>query len=170
MTTVNKKMTQKSKKAKINKDLLICRFTNCLKYVYEPIILQCCQETICKQHIDDLFQKQGDQSNNEILFKCCFCQKETKINKNDEFKINEQVLNILTNDSDLFMSKKEQEIRNTINKLESFVQHAYSVLKDPYCFVYDKISDVKNNIDIQREELIKQINDIIRLISLFVRK
>jgi hypothetical protein len=71
----------KSKKAKINKDSLICRFTNCSKYVYEPIILQCCQETICKQHIDDLFQKEVDQSINEILFKCCFCQKETKINK-----------------------------------------------------------------------------------------
>jgi hypothetical protein len=122
---------------------LVCQLKECNRYYESPVTLPCGQ-TICQEHVDlnqsDLF-----------FFKCPFCQKKHKIPA-EGFSLNQDINTVL---KDQCFSIQRREAYEAIEQLELIVKRFEDVFK-PETFIWDYFYQVRNEIDIQREELIQQ--------------
>ena len=142
------------------KDLLKCVI--CKKTLSaSPIILSCCNKTVCEHHVQFKKKKTGS-------FNCALCKTPHQIENVKLFARNEIVEKILqikifesielNKKADLgdVFAKTSKEIEN----LELSLEKISDFIKDPKNFIYETISSLKRNVDLRREKLKEKIDEI----------
>jgi WD40 repeat protein len=119
----------------------ICQFENCKLLIENPIILPC-GFSICQEHL---------VSFNET-FKCIFCEQEHIIPEYG-FTLNRNLVAIMKNHSHL--SKLHSETIAIFQNLNSLINEFDKFNGDDY--IYEFFLNLRNQVDLHREELINQI-------------
>ena len=136
------------------KEKLTCKF--CTKIYKDPIMLLCCGECICKHHIEELI---SNSSSNK--FSCPLCNQE---NTNQNFKIIKLVQDLIEND--LQNLEVDSKFKLIYNDLKTEIKKLEAILKDPEHVIFEEISELKRQVDLERESLKSEIderaNDLIK--------
>ena len=132
-----------------SKEELTCKYCN--EIYKNPIILNCCDESICKQHIEELMSKE----NSSKQFPCPLCNKD---NLNQKLNINKFMQKMIENKlHDFRIDSKYKvvldDLKSEINKFENF-------FKDPEYYIHEEISELKRQVDLDREKLKNEIDDL----------
>ena len=123
---------------------LICKHSDC-KLIYENPVLLPCGGTLCQHHLDDF--------DNLLKFKCFFCNGEHELT-NYDYNQNEKIINMIQSYFDLNPLRKE--IKDTFNYLNQKLIEYEQFSSDGY--IYDYFEDVRNKVDLHREELKNEID------------
>jgi hypothetical protein len=144
------------------KEELTCKY--CHEIYTNPIALNCCGETICKPHIDEIF---SNKSTNKC--KCPLCDQEIK---NQSFSVNKLVQKMLT--TELHKLEVDSKYKQTLDNLKTEIQKLETILKDPETKIYEEISELKRKVDLDREqlkiEIDNQANDLIQQLDSYEHK
>jgi WD40 repeat protein len=135
-------------------DLMICKYENCEKFLEMPICLPC-GEVICKHHVKD----QIADSNNKDIFDCNCCYEQHTLPK-DGFPINKAVFKMINLNIHLKERHKHKLVKKELDELESFIyEYDKTSLTDAENYLYEYFSNIRNQLDLHRETLIKEINE-----------
>lgn len=132
-------------------ELLKCKFCQ-QNFKGVPIILSCCGETICSIHLDEI-----NSNNKRKLFNCPCCETEHDM-ENKKFVTNkavEQLTNSKFNFGDVY-EKAEKECK----KLNKTIEKLNHLKTDPKNFVFEYISKLKNQVDLRKEKLKEEIEEL----------
>jgi chromosome segregation ATPase len=144
------------------KEKLTCNY--CKEIYKQPLSLNCCAETICKCHIEELLSI--DDSN---TFVCPYCDEK---NSNQKFKVNKLIQDLVENELHHF--KIDNTYTDTLNKFKEEIEKFESILTDPENFIYEEMSELKRKVDLNREELKSEIdelaNDLIKKLEEYEQK
>ena len=125
----------------------------CALVLKDPITLPCLS-AICREHLNDVAAKNS-------LIKCMKCDKEFEVPESG-FRSNEMANNII--EKELYLSDEEKTIKhaieNLIQKLEGLKKDVKQKIFDLERTHCDHFSEVRSQIDIQREELKAKIDEI----------
>ncbi len=144
-------------------EILKCKY--CLKmFKSTPIILNCCSETICDDHISEF-----RSSDKKEAFKCLLCNSTIEQECFPTNKIAEKFINM--NLQNLEFGENYNRPKSCCKSLEVLINQFEDVNKDPENFIFDYVSKIKFQIEIKREELKEKIdrisNDLIKRIETF---
>ena len=115
----------------------------CKEIIESPVILPC-RDNICKKHI-------LNQTNDVIL--CEICGVEHKIPKNG-FQTNNVLKDIIeTGIANLDFGNVHKEAKKSCESFEEILDDLQVLLKDPQFLIYEKISELKNIVELKREKL-----------------
>ena len=113
------------------------------KYCYEtfndPVSLFCCGENVCKKHIDELLLQTENIS-------CMFCDKALP---KQEFHINKVLKNLI--DRELPNLTIDQKYEDVLEQLKEKIDQIENMHDDPENVIYTKISELKRQVDLDRE-------------------
>ena len=121
------------------KDELTCK--QCKSIYNEPIFLYCCSDNICKEHLSS---ELSNSSLNKIT--CPFCS--TDIDKHG-LNVNKLIQKLVENELHNF--KTDPKFKDLISDFRNEIQQVKKILNDPENFVYDKLSEIKRQVDFDRE-------------------
>ena len=125
----------------------------CKLVVNKPVTLPC-SSVVCGEHLHDASVKNG-------MIKCQKCDKEFDVPRSG-FPSNERVANILANDHHL--NDEEIAIKNAIQeliqKLDQLQNDVRLKRNDMEITSFDHFTEIRRQIDIQREELKNKIDEI----------
>ena len=129
------------------KENLICNLCN--KFLHDPVFLPCfCY--VCNEHMSS--------SGNNI--KCLTCNEEFP--KSKRFKSNEFAKKFL--DSDSHLTEEQRSIKQSIKKMFSEFDCLLEEFKSNQAnfeiIISERFNEIRNKIDLQREELKKKIDEI----------
>ena len=130
------------------KEELTCKYCN--NIYTEPITLRCCCENICKHHIEEIFS-----SSTSNKFKCPLCNEE---NTNQTFKANKIIEKLVQIELNAF--KIDPKYEKVLNDLKIEIEKLAAILKDPENYIYEEISELKRKVDLDKEILKCQIDEI----------
>ena len=137
------------------KENLTCK---CCNQVYkEPIILTCCGESMCKQHINELLSI--DDSN---TFLCPFCNKQ---NSNQNLIASKLIQNLLDMEAHKFTIDPKYD--KVLNNFKTEIRDLETILNEPENFIYEEIHELKRQVDLDRE---KAKSEIDRLADDFIQQ
>jgi hypothetical protein len=125
-----------------------------------PIILPCCNKTVCEHHIEK--QEKNANSLKRKLFTCVLCETSHDMENCKKFATNETIEKLLKIQIDKFANFGDIYVR-TNNQLNSLERHFFKVnnlISDPKNFIYEKISALKRDVDLRREKLKEEIDKI----------
>ena len=125
---------------------LTCRY--CHAIFNHPITLICCGENICKQHIDELIK---ESSSNKFM--CPFCSQE---NANQNFHCVKLIQNLI--DMELHKFKMDPKYKTALHNLNKEIERLEVILKDPESIIFEEISELKRQVDLDRESLKMEID------------
>ena len=125
---------------------LSCKY--CREIFKKPVYLICCHKNICQHHIDEL---KTDSSSN--TFSCPLCNQE---NANQNIYINEIIEDLL--EMELHKFKLNPKYKITRDNLMIEIQNLEKILKDPENIIYEEISELKRQVDLDRERLKMEID------------
>ena len=128
------------------KEELTCQY--CKNIYNHPIILGCCFESICKHHIEELVDS-------STKFKCPLCHQE---NTNTNFKANKLIEELIKRDLHQFKINPNNE--RVLNDLKTAIQNLETELKDPENIIYEQISELKRQVDLDRERIKSEIDTL----------
>ena len=123
------------------KEELTCK--HCNEIYRNPIILNCCGKSICKHHVDELIANKTSNT-----FSCSLCNQE---NSNENFIIHELMVKLIKRELHEFKLDSKCEI--IFKKLKLEIQNLDAILKDPENLIYEEISELKRQVDFDREKL-----------------
>ena len=130
---------------------LICNI--CKLVLCTPITLPC-SDVICGEHLRDDSVKNG-------MIKCLKCDKDFDVPRSG-FPSDERVANILEKEQHL--SKEEKAIKHAIQELIQKLEHLQNDVKLQQNAIevtnFDHFTEIRRQIDIQREELKNKIVEI----------
>ena len=130
-----------------------------------PIILSCCESTVCQHHVDE---NENETTNKRKLFTCVLCEKTHELENSKKFKTNKTIEKLLTKD----IFKKLQMVKETnlgdvfdqvaeeIENLEISFREINDLIKDPKNHIFETISEIKRDVDLRREKLKEKIDKI----------
>ena len=127
---------------------LTCKYCN--EIYTEPVFLNCCGQNICKEEI--LLCKASSTG----IFTCPICNTDVKKGK---FQIN-QTLQVLIDEAELHKLKIDPGYLNTLNEFKEKLANIESIQKDPFNVIYEKISELKMDVDLDREKAKAEIDTI----------
>ena len=130
------------------KEELTCKY--CHEIYKNPIILNCCGENICRQHIDELISV---SLSNKLT--CPICNAEIS---NQTFCVNKLIERLL--EKELHKLKIDTKYKDTLESFKIEVGRFESVLKEPENFIHEEISELKRQVDLDREKLKSKIDDL----------
>jgi hypothetical protein len=118
-----------------------CQYEDCGLILENPVTLLC-GNNLCLKHLEGL----------ETKFKCFFCPKQHTVPE-DGFCVNKTIEQMIENfyQSDP-LRKKIKEAFDSLN--ETFKD--YKCI-DPDVYIYDYFAEIRNKVDLHKEELIKEI-------------
>ena len=123
----------------------------CSKIYNDPVFLSCCGSNICKQHIDSIL------ANKEIKKPVCpFCNTEIQ---NQTFYINRPLKNLIEK-RELHKIEIDPKFENTLKKLKEKMNYMEKVENDPDSIIFESISKLKRQVDLDREELKEKIDKL----------
>ena len=130
------------------KDELTCK--QCKNIYNEPIFLYCCSDNICKEHLS------SELSNSSLKkITCPFCS--TDIDKHG-LNVNKLIQKLVENELHNF--KTDPKFKDLISDFRNEIQQVKKILNDPENFVYDKLSEIKRQVDLDRENCKTKIDDL----------
>ena len=135
---------------------LTCKY--CDRIFRKPVFLACCGEHICKVDVDYLLFEC-----NSGIFRCPICDTSTP---NPKFQIN-QTLQVLIDEAELHKFKLEPSYLKTLNEYKEKLAYIESIHKDPLNAIYEKISELKMDVDLDREKAKAEID---RLADITMKK
>ena len=121
---------------------LICEYECCKLILENPVALPC-GNTLCREHLTELNDK----------FICYFCKEEHLIPANG-FVINKTTNKIVNNYFQL--NPLRTKIKELFEELNESIED-YQKL-DPNVYVFDYFGEIRNKVDLHREELKKEID------------
>ena len=130
------------------KDELTCK--HCNEIYTNPITLTCCGENFCKQHVAELTL---NYSSNK--FTCPLCNQE---NSNQNLNVNKLIQKMVENELHKFQINSKY--RETLESLKHEVRKMETILKDPENVIYEEISELKRQVDLDRERLKSEIDEL----------
>ena len=140
------------------KEELTCQYCN--QIFKHPIILNCCGENICKHHVDEMVSNK---------FLCPLCKEE---NKNQIFKANKIIEKLIKRELHAF--ELDPKYETVLSSLRIEIEKIAAILKDPENYIYEEISELKRQVDLDRERLKIRIdelaNDLIQQLESYERK
>jgi hypothetical protein len=122
----------------------------CKSIFNDPVFLSCCGSNICKQHIDLILAKK--ETIEEPA--CPLCNMEIQ---NQTFQIN-RALKSLIEKRELHNLKLDPQFENTLKSLKDKIKIMEKVENDPDNVIYESISELKRQVDVDREELKEKID------------
>jgi hypothetical protein len=128
----------------IESSTLVCKYENC-NLIYEDPVALPCGNSLCKKHL----YKQVK------AFKCYFCQNEHEIPEIG-FTINETMIKMIDSHFNETNPLRKM-IKETFNILNESIGNYEKIDQDVY--IYDYFAEIRNKVDLHREELIKEINE-----------
>ena len=133
------------------KSELICNI--CKLVLSKPITLPC-SDVICGEHLRDDSVKNG-------MIKCLKCEKDFDVPRSG-FSLNERATNILSNEQHLSEEEKaiKYAIQELIQKLEQLQDGVKLQQNAMEVTSFDHFTEIRRQIDIQREELKNKIDEI----------
>ena len=127
----------------MNKILNAIKCAICNQIIESPVILSC-NDPICKKHV-------SNQSNH--LIRCEKCGDKHRIPSNgfQPLPFLEEIIKSEIGQLDFGSVHKEakkscESVKDSLNELEA-------LLNDPYFFTYERISELKNSVQLKGEEL-----------------
>ena len=131
---------------------MICKYPGCSKYFVNPVILNCGQ-TVCHEHIDDMLT-------NNVLNKCYICK---LCNFEHEIPthgfIKNKIVAEMINESN-HLTKDQKKIKDMLEGFQENIKKLKGIIADPSNYLYDYMAELKRLVDLQREELKKQVDEI----------
>ena len=125
--------------------LSICDFEGCNLYLENPVSFPC-GHTVCKNHIQD----------DDLVFSCLQCNKSYPI-PIEGFRINFKLFELISLNSHL--TGKHKQVKEMYDKLKSTISnYKISDLAYPDKFLHDYFSNLRNSVDLHREQMIEDIN------------
>lgn len=142
------------------KENLTCQYCN---EIYKHPITLPCGDNICKQHIKEL------TSNSSSSFTCPLCSEE---HANQSFKVNKLIQKLI--ESNMHKFEIEPRFKKAYESLKTEIQKFEYILKDPENIIYEEISELKRQVDLDREKLKVQVdalaNDLIQQLDSYEAK
>ena len=127
-----------------------CKYCN--ETFNDPVSLFCCGENVCKKHIDELLLQTENIS-------CMFCDKALP---KQEFHINKVLKNLI--DRELHNLTIDQKYEDVLEQLKKKINQIENMHVDPKNAIYNKICELKRQVDLDRENtklIIDQAADVI---------
>jgi hypothetical protein len=123
----------------------------CNNMIIDPITLVC-GNTICKDHIDKMIK---DSTDKQKVFKCEMCNEEHSV-PTGGFVVNK----LLQKASeikfhDFKLSPIFDECKQLIKETKESAAKIEAIANDPESFIYEYFSDLKNKVDLRREEFVR---------------
>jgi hypothetical protein len=128
--------------------IFICKYPNCTYYYSNPVILPCCNSTICQNHTDIM----DNIKNSE--YKCAICGLASKKPKSG-FTVNNSLTDLMK--LGLHLSDPHKELIEQLNKIISIKDEL--ALVDSELYVYNYFYEIRNQVDLHREESIRKLHD-----------
>ena len=119
---------------------LTCK--HCNKIYKDPVFLKCCGGNICELDIADLSSKSSNG-----LFSCPHCNTDLK---EEKFQCN-TTLKALINQVELHKFKLNPDYVKTLKDFKEKIAKLENIHNDTLFLIYEKISKLKNKIDLDRE-------------------
>lgn len=127
----------------MNKELIaLCNYEACKNVFEKPVILLCCGESICEKHVPDLYVNEDKK-----LIKCPFCTEEFELPKKG-LLINKKLEQMIHID----LGPANRQAKENIIELKRVLDDYSTLIQNPELFVFKYFQDIKNEIDISREE------------------
>ena len=123
---------------------LICEY-DCCKLILENPVTLVCGNNLCKEHLDKFSDK----------FICYICKEEHLIPANG-FVINNTMAKMVN--KYINFNPLRKKIKESYDELSDSIENYEKV--DPDSYVFDYFSEIRNKVDLHREELKKEIDHI----------
>jgi WD40 repeat protein len=131
------------------KENLTCK--TCNKIYTDPVSLNCCGRYLCKKHIDETL---NNQSINAQV--CPFCDSEIQNQK----CVVSQVLKNLIDESELHKFEISPEYVHILNDFKEKLNSIEHIYNNPESFIYHDISELKRQVDLDREYAKSEIDTL----------
>lgn len=116
--------------------------------IYKNLITLACGCNICKHHIDALIT---NDSSNE--FPCLLCN---RVNAKQNFSVNKLIEGLVGNE--LHKLEVNSEHKSVLNRLQTEIAGLENILNDPENVIYEEISELKRQVDLDRERMKLEID------------
>jgi len=130
------------------KEKLTC--TYCNEIYKDPTTLSCCGNNICKRHVEELMS-----NNSSNKFMCPICNKE---NCNQNSNVNKLIQNFI--EIEIHKFELDPKYEQIFNNLKMEIKKFEAILKDPEHVIYEEISELKRQVDLDREKLKNEIDEL----------
>ena len=130
------------------KEDLTCKYCN--EIYTEPVTLNCCGDNICRRHMKILFS-----IGNKKRFLCPFCNEQ---NLNQNFRVNKTIQYLLDIEAHKFTIDPKYE--QVLNNFRAVVRNLETILNEPENYIYEKINEVKRQVDLDREKAKTEIDKL----------
>ena len=143
----------------MDSESLICKHYDCNKYFKEPIILPC-GSSMCKEHLENLQinENKKKRKNLKSNFKCSSCKKNHDLFK--EYETNISLLDLIAK-HDLLVSEPHRiDLKESLEEIQDSLNKFNLLQNDPNNYIYESIGEQKRLVDLQREKLKLQIDEI----------
>jgi hypothetical protein len=124
----------------------------CNKFLLEQVLLPC-KTSICKMHI---YEKSKNDAQLKA-YKCQVCHKDHKIPE-DGFCLNQNVVDMMA--LNLHLNEKTKKAQEIITDVDKVLVELRMLCNDPENFIYEYIHATINKIDLERERIMGQVNDV----------
>jgi hypothetical protein len=123
----------------------ICPVKECNRFFLNPVILSCCEQTICQEHVDS-----------SKCFDCPLCNyKHPK--GDDSFTLNRFLTKLLNVNKHL--SGQQKAAQKLLETLEAIVEDSVRTgLVDPDNYIFEQFASLRNQVDLHREQMLDEIN------------
>ena len=136
---------------KIVNDTITC--ISCKEKLKAPVILPC-GHSICKHHVDE----EEEKSNKRRKIQCKSCNKTHNIPKNG-FVPNKTLESLIEiNIDQLDLGKEYNSVLEKLNDFEELLEQFNKAKNDPETRIHSVLSDLRNKVDLKREELKQDID------------
>jgi hypothetical protein len=105
---------------------------------------------MCKEHFQNLIS-----NNSSNIFICPLCNQE---NKHFKIKVNNLIQSLL--ESELHEFELDPKYERILNNLRKEIGNLEAILKDPEYIIYEEILELKLQVDLEREKLKSEIDDL----------
>lgn len=129
------------------KEDLTCKYCN---DIYKQPITFACGDSVCKHHIEEL-----SLNNSANKFMCPICNEE---NSTSNFKVNKFMQKMVENEFHKFQI--DSKYKDTLEGFKNEIKKLETVLKDPENLIYEEISELKRQVDLDREMVKSKIDDL----------
>ena len=127
---------------------LTCKYCN--QVFKEPITLAC-GDNICKHHLEELISNKSSKT-----FTCPLCNEENATNQ--QFKVNKLIQTLVKRELHAF--ELDPKYETVLSSLRIEIEKLAAILKDPENYLYEEISELKRQVDLDRENFKSQIDEL----------
>ena len=119
-----------------------------------PVVLSCCDATVCSSHLDIFL-------NDNTIYTCELCNQTHDNPKSKIFvsnKLAEELLKMKL--EKLSFGRKHEKSKEECEELKSFLREIQDLINDPKNYIHECVSELKRDIDLRREEIKLEIDEI----------